>query len=284
MEMKKMITLCAACLALAGAQAQQPDPNFYIYLCMGQSNMEGNAKIEEQDRQGVDERFQVMAAADYPQMGRTMGQWYTAVPPLCREDAGLTPADYFGRTMVRNLPKKCRVGIINVAIGGCHIETLMKDSMTTYAKRVPDWMVGKLAAYNNDPYARMLAMARLAQQQGVIKGILLHQGESNSGDARWPEKVRQLYNDLVADLGLDPAQVPLLAGETVNADCGGVCAGMNDIINRLPQTLPNSYVIPSAGCTCAADHLHFDAAGYRELGKRYAARMLQCMGRKMKKK
>lgn len=26
-----------------------PDPNFHIYLCFGQSNMEGNAAIEEEE-------------------------------------------------------------------------------------------------------------------------------------------------------------------------------------------------------------------------------------------
>ena len=30
-------------------QAQTPDPNFWIFLCFGQSNMAGQAPIEEQD-------------------------------------------------------------------------------------------------------------------------------------------------------------------------------------------------------------------------------------------
>jgi hypothetical protein len=37
------------------------DPNFHIYLCFGQSNMEGQDTIEEQDL-AVDSRFQVMQA------------------------------------------------------------------------------------------------------------------------------------------------------------------------------------------------------------------------------
>jgi lysophospholipase L1-like esterase len=79
-------------------------------------------------------------------------------------------------------------------------------------------------------------------------------------------------------LNLDAASVPLLAGETVNKDQGGVCASMNAIIGKLPQTISNSYVIPSSGCTAAGDHLHFNAAGYREFGRRYAARMLAVLG------
>jgi lysophospholipase L1-like esterase len=32
----------------------------------------------------------------------------------------------------------------------------------------------------------------------------------------------------------------------------------------------------------AKDHLHFDAAGYRELGKRYAAQVSPLLGYKMR--
>ena len=67
----------------------------------------------------------------------------------------------------------------------------------------------------------------------------------------------------------------------VNADQGGACASMNKIIATLPKTIPNSYVIPSSGCTGIPDHLHFTADGYRELGKRYAAQMLSLMGYKI---
>ena len=35
------------------SQTSAPDPNFQIYLCFGQSNMEGNAAIEAQDRKST---------------------------------------------------------------------------------------------------------------------------------------------------------------------------------------------------------------------------------------
>ena len=92
--------------SLAG-EIQQPtkfDPNFHIYLCFGQSNMEGNARIEPQDRENLNTRFKMMAAVDFKRTGREKGKWYVAVPPLCRENNGLTPADYFGRTMVEKTP------------------------------------------------------------------------------------------------------------------------------------------------------------------------------------
>lgn len=107
------------------------DKNFYIFLCIGQSNMEGAAKAEKQDSI-VDERFQFMEAVDCPNLNRTKGSWYPAVPPLCRCKTGLSPADYFGRTMVANLPVNFRVGVINVAIGGCKIELFDRDNYQSY--------------------------------------------------------------------------------------------------------------------------------------------------------
>lgn len=279
--MKRILTgLVLTGVTLLDLSAVAQDKNFFIFLCLGQSNMEGNAKIEPQDTVNVNHRFQVMEAVNCPDLGRTMGHWYTAVPPLCRCRTGLTPADYFGRELVASLPGKVRVGVINVAVGGCRIELFDKDRYESYTANVPGWMKNMLKDYDGNPYARLVEMAKLAQKDGVIKGILLHQGESNTNDTLWAKKVKVVYDNLLKDLDLKARKVPLLAGETVNADQGGICASMNGIIATLPQTIRNAHVISSAGCTDAADNLHFNAAGYRELGRRYAARMLSLLGHK----
>lgn len=275
--MKRLILALSAFLCAAQVFAQ--DPDFHIYLCFGQSNMEGNARIEDQDRENVSDRFKMMAVVDNPEMGRVKGQWYTAVPPLCRPGTGLTPADYFGRTLVETLPENVKVGVVHVAIGGCHIETFLPDSISNYVeKRAPGWMKGMLAAYDNDPYARLIEMAKLAQKDGVIKGILVHQGESNTGDPRWPGQLKKVYDNIIRDLDLQGEVVPLLVGEVVNSDRGGVCASHNAVIARVPEVIPQAHVISSSGCDTAFDLLHFNAAGYRELGKRYANKMLQLLG------
>ncbi len=270
-----IILLSALLLMSAGSYAQ--DPNFHIYLCIGQSNMEGAGRAESQDST-VNPRFQVMSVLDCENLGRTKGNWYPATPPLCRCRTNMGPVDYFGRTMVNNLPSNVRVGVIVVAVGGCKIELFDKDNYKSYVETAPGWMKRWIDEYQGDPYSRLIESARLAQKDGVIKGILLHQGESNTDDSLWTAKVKVVYDNLMKDLGLNPAEVPLLAGETVNADQQGVCAGMNSVIATLPQTLPNSYVISSAGCPDGPDNLHFSAAGYRELGRRYAAKMLSLMG------
>ena len=282
--MKTVVLALAAWLLLsvtAFAQDQSvPDKNFYVFLSFGQSNMEGFPGIEEQDKGPVDARFQVLAAVDFPDPHREHGHWYPAGPPLARPGTGLGPSDYFGRTLVAHLPN-IKIGVINVSVAGCKIEMFDKDHYTSYAETAPGWMQGIIGAYGGDPYQRLVEMAKLAQKDGVIKGILLHQGESNTGDKEWPHKVKGVYDNLIKDLNLDPKQVPLLAGEVVNADQGGVCAGMNAIIDDLPKTLANSYVISSAGCPCRVDHLHFTPSGYRVLGQRYGEKMLALLGCKV---
>jgi hypothetical protein len=265
------------CLCFVGSGVFAQDSNFYIFLCLGQSNMEGNARFEAQDTI-VDKRFQVLETVDCSDLGRVKGSWYPAVPPLCRCRTGLTPADYFGRTLVAHLPANVRVGVINVAVGGCRIELFDKDKYASYIATAPSWMKNTVKQYDDDPYGRLVEMAKLAQQKGVIKGILLHQGESNTGDSLWPAKVKVVYERLLSDLHLSAGSVPLLAGEVVGADQQGKCASMNGIIAGLPQTVPTAHVISSAGCEAGPDHLHFDAEGYRELGTRYGKEMLSLMG------
>lgn len=276
----KTVLLALAVLLLLSRGAAAQDKNFYIFLAFGQSNMEGYPGVEDQDKGPVDSRFQMLAAVDFADQQRQIGHWYTAVPPLARPGNGIGPCDYFGRTLAAHLPANIRIGIINVSVAGSKIEIFDKDHYASYLERAPPWMKGIASAYDGDPYQRLVDMAKLAQKSGVIKGILLHQGESNTGDREWPDKVKTVYDNLMKDLDLKPGDVPLLAGELVGADQDGACASMNAIIDGLPKTIPNSYVISSAGCPCRPDHLHFTPAGYRTLGTRYGDKMLSLLNDK----
>ncbi|MEJ2493771.1 MAG: sialate O-acetylesterase [Ignavibacteriaceae bacterium] len=242
----KLLLFLLTGLIFTSTKVFSQDQNFYIFLCFGHSNMEGFPGIEEQDKKNVDDRFQILAAVDFPKLDRKKGNWYTAIPPLCRPSTGLCPADYFGRTLVANLPENIKVGVVNVSVAGCKIELFEKDSFQTYASTAPPWMKNIIKQYDGNPY-----------QYLVDKGK---------------------YDNLIKDLNLNPDSVPLLVGELVSADEGGTCASMNKIIDELPNTIPNSYVISSAGCPARQHHLHFTAAGYRKLGMRYGIKMLSLLG------
>ena len=277
--MKKLLlsTILGVLVALT-ANAQKPDPNFYIFLCFGQSNMEGAARPEAQDIASPGPRFLLMPAVDFPEKGRKMGEWCEASAPLCRPNTGLTPADWFGRTLVASLPENIKIGVIHVAIGGIDIKGFLPDSIQSYIKRAPNWMKGMLEAYDNNPYQRLVTLAKKAQKDGVIKGILMHQGETNTGDPKWADMVQQVYDNLCGDLQLKPEEVNLYAGNIVQANGEGVCIGCKKQIDELPKTLHTAQVISSDGCTNGPDKLHFDAAGYRELGCRYGEAVARHLG------
>ncbi|TWU58398.1 sialate O-acetylesterase [Rubripirellula reticaptiva] len=259
------------------AMAGEVDPNFHVYLCFGQSNMESGGSMNDEDR-NVDERFLLMADFDNADRGWEKNNWYHAVPPLAARGRGICMVDGFGKTLVAGLPQNVRVGVIKVSVPGCKIELFDKDSFQSYIENERDWMKNIVRGYGDNPYQYMVDMGKVAQKHGVIKGILLHQGESNYGDKNWPQKVRVVYDNLIKDLNLNPEEVSLLAGEMVNADQQGQCAGMNEIMAGLPKIIPNAHVISSAGCT-TDDKLHFNPDGSRKFGHRYGEKMLSLLGK-----
>ena len=132
------------------------------------------------------------------------------------------------------------------------------------------------------PYKRLVDLARKAQENGVIKGIIMHQGESggNLTGKTYAQTVRQIYDDLCEDLELDPRSVPFLAGQAVGNSNGNINSIPN-AFNNLPNT---AFVIPSNGCAAwnpsssiQNDTIHFSFDGYKELGKRYGQKMLELL-------
>ncbi len=269
-----MMLLCT----VMGAKAEV-DPNFYIYICFGQSNMEGNAQWESQDVGNVDERFQMLATCNFNNPKRTLGNWYKAECPIVSPDGKLGPTDYFGRTMVEQLPDK-KIGVIAVAMGGSPIEMFDKDLYEQKMKDNPNewWVTLAKRHYGGNPYGRIIEMAKKAQEVGVIKGILLHQGESNNGDEKWPSMVKKIYKDMLHDLGLKASEVPIFVGETEYENMGGGCSWHNHVVAKIPEVIPTGHVVSADGIPGnGTDPWHFSAAGYRTFGKRYAEKVLDVM-------
>ena len=260
------------------------DPNFHIYLCFGQSNMEGNAQWEDVDNE-VDSRFQMLATTNFDNPKRTMGNWYTANCPIVSPMGKLGPTDYFGRTMVAAMPTNVKIGVVAVAMGGSPIEMFDKDKYEQKLKDNPTEWWAQLSKnyYGSNPYGRLIEMAKKAQESGVIKGILLHQGCSNCGNPEWPNMVKKIYNDMLTDLNLNAEDVPLFVGETEYENMGGGCSSHNTVVAKIPSVIPTGHVVSAEGIPGnGTDPWHFSAAGYRTLGKRYAFEALKVMGKDIK--
>ena len=103
----------------------------------------------------------------------------------------------------------------------------------------------------------------------------MHQGESDTGDENWPKNVQLVYDRILEELKLKEEDVPLLVGEVVSNEEGGLCYSHNKIIGTIGDVIKNSFVISSEGCPSKNDGYHFNTEGYRILGKRYAETMYE---------
>ena len=54
--------------------------------------MEGQGDIEQEDIDGVTDRFKMMPAIDMPKQKREAHKWYKAVPPLCPQSTHISPS------------------------------------------------------------------------------------------------------------------------------------------------------------------------------------------------
>lgn len=244
------------------------DPNRLIFLLIGQSNMEGLPRPGAAEDVEVNPRVHVLAYTDAPGYKRLYNHWYPAKPPLHNPDLGVGIGDYFGKTLAEALPENYSIGLVPCGISGVDIDFFRKNvvSQRRAEFRIPP------DNSREGAYAWVLERARLAQQVGVISGILFHHGESDAGQTVWLDKVKEMVTDLRTDLGI--GEVPFLVGELYYK---GVCAGHNEIIRRVPELISNSYVISAEGLQ-GVDQFHFNLEGQRELGRRYGKVMLEALG------
>ena len=262
--------LATACLA--------QDPNLHIYLAYGQSNMSGQATVTDKDRV-QDPRFLVLRAANHS--NQKVGEFYPAAPPMGHSQSKVGIADIFGRTMVANLPDSIKVAVANVAIGGQSIDLFDKDRNKTYVQNAKNkgdtWWIQYLDEYGGDVYKRIVEMGKIAKQKGVIKGFLFHQGEADYQMNDWPKRVKKVYDDLIAELELDPEKTPILIGELAPT---GDLGWRNDAVAEAASLIPNGHLISAQGCPALKETsytLHFTREGYETFGKRYAEKMLELL-------
>jgi hypothetical protein len=256
-----------------------PDPNFHLYLLFGQSNMAGGGNTSNLIAADCDTspRVKVLAFADcsgsspdcnkYP-LNRTHDQWYTAFPPLHSCSEGISPGDWFAKTMLDSIRSDISIGLIPCALSGQALNVFLKGRK---GFNIPTWAHPTLG--NNSPYDWMLNRCKLAQQKGVIKGFLFHQGESGAGDASpaWATMAAAIFDSLKKDLGLD-SKMPVVVGELCQAS-GVCCASFNSNIDQLSKQYPFCGLASSKGLN-RKDQYHFDAPGMREMGKRFAQAFL----------
>lgn len=237
-------------------------PQTRVFLLFGQSNMWGVPLPQQQDL-AINPRVEVLTTQACGSHGNN--QWVPAQPPLhgCvgapgtnGQGPGVGPGDYFGKAMADAFPEDT-ILLVPAAVPGVSINTFQPGQQN---------------------YTNLLNRARMAQQRGTIAGMIFHQGESDTGQADWPTRVKNTVDRLRADLGI--GEVPFVAGELLYSPAGCCGNGHNPLINQLPSIISNAAVARADGFTpvpASVDtfgNLHFDLASQREFGRRYAQAML----------
>ena len=295
-ESSTAMLLAAPALSQNVSFAQTPDPNFFIYLGFGQSNMQGKGVIEYRDRDSDGSNFgkenwdRYWKLVVYDNDKSKIGTWVTAKPPIVRPDTGLGPTDYFGRYLVKNTSAQYRIGVAVVAVDGASILAFDTDSATaaSYITKADSWVVNAGACYNNYPYGKLVEMGRIAQKSGVIKGFIFHQGESDVTGATqesanlWYQRVTRIYRSLLEDLNLSADSVPFIAGEPVYSEYGGACGSAVQWVDKLPDYMNREMGtkcchVVSAKTLDAMDQYHFTSSSYRVLGNRYGKMALEIL-------
>jgi len=244
----------AAAPAPAIVTAPADKENFHIYLLMGQSNMVGRdtSGLEGQ----VDNPRILSLNAD--------GAWVLGKDPVHpKVDAkpvGASPGLPFAQEMIKTNPK-ITVGLVGCAVGGTALNRWTK-------------------ATKGDLYANAVKRAKLAAQTGVIKGMLWHQGESDTSKQDYADtyeaRLNQMFQDLRADLGTP--DLPIVVGQlgdflTLTPDKYPYAATVCAALKHIPTVLPHVGFADSAGAGHKGDKLHFSVEGARVLGERYARAM-----------
>ncbi|UCD50550.1 MAG: sialate O-acetylesterase [Phycisphaerales bacterium] len=233
---------------------------FHLYLLAGQSNMAGRGIVTEQDKQ-INPRVFVL---------NRLNRWEPAAEPLHFDKpnmVGVGPGLTFGKAMAEADPN-VTIGLIPCAVGGSPISTWKPHA---YYQPV-----------NVYPYDDALARCRVATQRGVLKGILWHQGEgdSNAEDGplyaqRLTELIRRLRQELEVPNLLFVAGIPADAFIARKPEAEFVV----DAIKTVARQDDDVLWVSAAGLPCKDDRVHFNAAGARKLGRRYAEAVLKRLRR-----
>ena len=241
-------------------------PAYDVYLLIGQSNMAGRGEILESDRAPV-EGVRMLGAND---------EIIPACEPLnlystIRKDPGMQGYN-LGDSFARKLHKRTRRPILLVvnARGGTSIEQWMKGA--------PEEDAGGHALSLYDEAVRR---TRIAQKYGRLKGIIWHQGESDTSPdklAAYLDRLSVFVADLRSDLGVDES-VPFVLGEVNYASSH---TAINPILNRAGEVVPNAWCASAEACGANDDNLHFNREGLIRLGENYADIILRTVYHKKK--
>lgn len=255
-----LLILLLTPLDLVSAVEAPPPDGFDLFLLVGQSNMAGRGKLAEEDRT-PHPRVLTFSADE---------QWVPAVDPLHFDKPAVVGVG-LGRTFGIEIAQRSpgvTVGLIPCAVGGSPIDA---------------WTPGSYyAPTKSHPWDDAIRRAKAAMQHGKLRGILWHQGESDSR-GELAEAYQQKLDDLIHRFRkeLDAPEVPVIVGQLgqfPERPWSESRRTVDRAHRELPQRVARTAFVSSDGLVHGGDEVHFDAASYREFGRRFAQAYLMTAG------
>jgi pimeloyl-ACP methyl ester carboxylesterase len=247
------VTLCLCAGPTFAASASLPaKERFHLFLLVGQSNMAGRGVVTPDDK--VPHARVLMLNKD--------GEWVPATDPLHFDKptaVGVGLGRTFGIAVAEATPGVI-IGLIPCAVGGSPIDA---------------WRPGVYyPPTKSHPWDDAMRRAKLALESGTLKGILWHQGESDSTAELAPKYEAKLH-DLIGRLRseLRAPNTPFIAGQLgrfPDSPWNEFKAQVDQVHRALPTKVPHTAFVTADGLMHKGDKVHFDADSYRELGRRYA--------------
>lgn len=227
--------------------------SFHVYILMGQSNMAGRGLVKPEDQQ-LHARVLMLDRHN---------EWKPARDPMHFDKpvAGVGPGLSFGKLMAE-AENKITIGLVPCAAGGSSIDA---------------WKVGGYHDQTKSyPYEEAVKRANIAMQKGQLKGIIWHQGESDSkpGQAElYAQKLKKLIGNIRKDLNSPDLPFVVASLPDFYVAKSPMAAQINQALQALPEQVQHTAYVSTADLTHKGDTTHFDAPSARELGKRYARSM-----------
>src|SRR5260221_11115271 len=218
--------------------------------------MGARAVVEDQERTPHPHVFSLNAK----------GEWVPAVEPLHFDKpkiAGVGPGLAFAKAMAEAEPDVV-IGLIPCAVGGSPLSSWQPKAVDPATKATP--------------YDTAIERAKIAMKDGELKGILWHQGESDSNEknaADYGKRLQETLTRMRDDLGAKDACI--VVGELGKhiVDKNPYAAVVNQALADVAHQLAHAGLASAEGLKDKGDHTHFDAASAREFGRRYAQVMLK---------
>ena len=232
--------------------------DFHLYLLMGQSNMSGRGRIEQADKLG-NKRILMLTSENL---------WHIAVDPLHfdKPSAAVGPGVSFAREMLKNeKPGRC-IGLVPCAVGGSPLKKWEKG--------------GAL-------YVQALDRIEKARKIGTLKGVLWHQGETDSVRLEWAKSYQQRLAKMIGDFrdALGQRELVFVVGTLGDYLKGHKKFVYTELVNhalvKVAEDVNDVGCVYSAGLT-DNDGVHFDRPSQIELGRRYARKMREILNAKKK--